>query len=130
MNIEFLTVEDVVGIHAMQISRFGGGAGIRDKGLLESAVAAPQASFGGDLLHSDIFQIAAAYAFHIAENQPFVDGNKRTGLLCAVVILDINGITIDYPDSRLYDAMIDIAVKKLDRPGLANLLREIFQQRK
>ena len=127
---EFLTLEDVLDIHARQLVKFGGADGIRDKGLLESAVGAPQASFGGQLLHSDIFEIAAAYAFHIAENQPFIDGNKRTGLLSAVVFLDINGIAIDYPDPRLYTAMIDIAEKKLDKRGLANLFREIFLQSK
>jgi len=127
---EFLTLEDVLDIHARQISRFGGAEGIRDRGLLESAVAAPQASFGGQLLHSDLFEIAAAYAFHIAENQPFIDGNKRTGLLSAIVFLDINGVSINYPDPRLYNAMIDIAEKKLDKRGLANLFREIFLQGK
>jgi len=127
---EFLTLEDVLDIHARQLAMFGGADGIRVKGLLESAVAAPQASFGGLLLHSDIFEIAAAYAFHIAENQPFIDGNKRTGLLSAVVFLDINGIAIDYPDPRLYTAMIEIAEKKLDKSGLANLFREIFLQSK
>ncbi len=127
---EFLTLEDVLDIHARQIARFGGAEGIRDRGLLESAVAAPQASFGGQLLHSDLFEIAAAYAFHIAENQPFIDGNKRTGLLSAIVFLDINGVSINYPDPRLYNAMIDIAEKKLDKRGLANLFREIFLQGK
>jgi death on curing protein len=71
--------------------------------------------------------MAAAYAFHIAENQPFIDGNKRTGLLCAIVFLDINGISIDYPDERLYRAMIDIAEKKLDKKSFGLLLRDISQ---
>ena len=127
---EFLTLEDVLDIHARQIGRFGGAEGIRDRSLLESAVASPQASFGGQLLHSDLFEIAAVYAFHIAENQPFIDGNKRTGLLSAVVFLDINGIAVNYPDPRLYTAMIEIAEKKLDKRGLANLFREIFLQTK
>ena len=78
MDPEFLVIDDVLDIHERQLAQFGGGGGIRDRGLLESAVAAPQASFGGEWLHSDIFEMAAAYAFHIAENQPFIDGNKGT----------------------------------------------------
>ena len=73
----FLTVKEVSVLHQDQIEVFGGIHGIRDEGLLESAVMTPQASFGGEYLHSDIFEMAAAYAFHIAENQPFLDGNKR-----------------------------------------------------
>ena len=128
MNIEpeFLILEDVLDIHARQLARFGGAAGIRDRGLLESAVAAPQAAFGGEWLHTDLFEMAAAYAFHIAENQPFVDGNKRTGLLCAIVFLDINGISIAFPDPRLHQAMIDIANKKLTKKDFGILLRDIF----
>ena len=75
---QFLTLEDVLVIHEEQLNAFGGLDGIRDQGLLESAVMMPQASFGGEYLHSSIFEMASAYAFHIAENQPFLDGNKRT----------------------------------------------------
>ena len=85
----------------------------------------PQASFGGEYLHGDLFAMAAAYAFHIAQNQAFVDGNKRTGLLSAIVFLDLNGILISDPESRLYQAMIDIAEKTMDKFGLADLLREL-----
>ncbi len=123
---EFLTLEDVLAIHEEQIARFGGMNGIRERDLLESAVASPQAAFGGEWLHDSLIKMAAAYAFHIAENQPFIDGNKRTGLLCAVVFLDINDITIDYPDDRLYQAMIDIAEKKMERKSFATLLHDIF----
>jgi len=122
---EFLTIDDVLDIHSRQIAGFGGSEGIRDRGLLESAIATPQASFGGKFAHSDFYEMAAAYAFHIAENQPFIDGNKRTGLLCALVFLDINGITIDVPHKRLYNAMIDIAEKKMDKQGLAKLFKKI-----
>jgi death-on-curing protein len=76
----FLTVEEVLVIHEDQIAAFGGTLGLRDHGSLESAVAVPQTSFGGEFLHRDVFEMSAAYAFHIAENQPFLDGNKRTAL--------------------------------------------------
>ena len=78
---EFLTLEDVLQIHKDQIEAYGGIRGIRDQGLLESAVMMPQATFGGEYLHQNLFEMASAYAFHIAENQPFLDGNKRTALV-------------------------------------------------
>jgi death-on-curing protein len=121
----FLDVEDVLLIHEEQLSRYGGAAGIRDAGLLESAVAVPRASAGGEFAHQDIFAMAAAYAFHIAQNQPFLDGNKRTGLLAALAFLDLNGVEIADPEGRLYDAMIAIAERKLDKPGMGHLLREL-----
>jgi len=75
----FLDVEDVLLIHEEQLALYGGAAGIRDAGLLESAVAMPRATAGGEYAHEGLFAMAAAYAFHIAQNQPFLDGNKRTG---------------------------------------------------
>lgn len=122
---DFLTVEDVLLLHEEQSAAYGGGPGVRDAGALDSAVAVPASTFGGTMLHADLFEMAAAYAFHIAQNQPFVDGNKRTGLAAGLVFLEINGVTIDDPDGRLYQAMIDIANHTLDKSGLAKLLREL-----
>jgi death-on-curing protein len=121
----FLAVEDVLLIHEEQFPRYGGSAGIRDRALLESAVAMPRATVGGTFAHEDLFAMAAAYAFHIAQNQPFVDGNKRTGLLAALVFLDLNGIAIADPEGCLYDAMIAIAERRMDKPSLARVLREL-----
>lgn len=121
----FLDVDDVLLIHEEQLARYGGAAGIRDVGLLESAVAMPRASAGGELAHEDLFAMAAAYAFHIAQNQPFVDGNKRAGLLAAIVFLDLNGIPISDPAGRLYDAMIAVAERRMDKAGLATELRHL-----
>lgn len=89
---EVRDVDDVLALHDEALAAFGGSAGVRDPGLLASAVAMPRASFGGELLHEDIFAMAAAYAFHIAQNQPFADGNKRTAILAAIVFLDLDGI--------------------------------------
>lgn len=119
----FLDLEDVLLIHEDQRATYGGAAGIRDVGLLDSAVAMPRASAGGELAHEDLFAMAAAYAFHIAQNQPFVDGNKRTGLLAAIVFLDLNGILISDPAGKLYDAMIAVAEHRMDKAGLATELR-------
>ena len=122
---DFLSVEDVLELHQIQLERFGGGAGIRDRGALESAVAQPQASFGGTFVHPDLFSMAAAYAFDIAQNQPFVDGNKRAGLAAALVFLDLNGRSVADPEGRLYQALLDIADRKLDKAGLAALLADL-----
>jgi death-on-curing protein len=124
---EFLSVEDVVELHADQLRLFGGSDGVRDPGALESAVATPQATFGGEFLHEGLFEMAAAYAFHIAENQPFLDGNKRTALNAAIVFLDINGWRVLDPDMALYDAMIALSNRSLDKAGLADLLRRLAE---
>lgn len=125
---EFLSLEDVFLIHDEQLVAYGGIQGIRDKGLLESAVMTAQASFGGEYLHQDLFEMAAAYAFHIAENQPFLDGNKRTALVSALVFLDINGFVILDAERKLYDAMIAIANKEMDKYDLAELLKNLSEQ--
>jgi death-on-curing protein len=122
---EFLELEEVLLIHREQLARFGGGDGLRDQGLLESAIAMPRASFGGQFVHGSLFAMAGAYAFHIAENQPFLDGNKRTGVLAAVVFLELNGYIVEEPPSCLYDAMIAIAERRLDKAGLAALLERL-----
>ncbi len=90
-----------------------------------SAVAVPRATFGGELLHEDLFAMAAAYAFHIAQNQPFVDGNKRAAILAAVVFLDINGVEIPEATDDLYDAMIGIAERRLGKDDVAAVLRRL-----
>lgn len=124
----FLTVEDVTELHAQQLNLFGGSAGVRDPGALASAVATPASSYDGQFLHDDLFHMAAAYAFHIAENQPFVDGNKRAALNAALVFLDINGWTVTDPDLKLYDAMIAVSSRSLDKRGLGELLRSLATQ--
>lgn len=121
---EFLTVDDVLDLHRDQIERYGGDSGIRDRGLIEAAVAMPRQSFGGQFLHGDLFQMAAAYAFHLAESQAFLDGNKRVGLAAAYVFLELNGYVLSRDEDRLYDAMIAIGTHQLDKAGLAQVLRE------
>jgi len=124
---EFLNVEDVLSLHGDQLRLFGGSEGIRDRNALESAVAAPQASFDGALLHADLFQMAAAYAFHIAENQAFVDGNKRAALNAALVFLDINGWIVSDPHGSLFHAMLGLADRSVTKTDLAELLRKLAQ---
>ncbi len=95
--VDFLQIQDVLLLHGDQVDRYGGEHGVRDLALLESAVAQPQATFGGEFLHKDLFEMAAAYLFHIVQNHPLVDGNKRTGLVTALTFLDFNGVQIDAP---------------------------------
>lgn len=122
---EFLTVNDVVALHAQQLSRFGGAAGLRDGALLDSAVAQPQVGFGGAWLHPDLWTMAAAYLFHLVQNHPFVDGNKRTGLLSALVFLALNGVVLDQATPVLYDLTMAVAEGRLDKSAIAATLRQV-----
>jgi death-on-curing protein len=126
---DFLEVEEVLELHAAAIARFGGSDGVRDRGLLESALAQPQFSFGGQLVHEGLFAIASAYLFHIVRNHPFIDGNKRAGLLAAVVFLDLNGIGIEHPSDSLYDLTMGVAEGRLDKSAVATELERIAKLR-
>jgi len=121
----FLTLYEAIDVHMDLVSRYGGHPGIRDTDLLLSALAMPQASFGGEFLHRDIFEAAAAYAFHICNNRPFVDGNKRTALTCGLVFLELNAIETRDPDGTLYAAMIDVASGRLGKQQLADIFRTL-----
>ena len=124
-KITFLTLAEVVEIHADQIERYGGADGIRDIHLLSSAVAMPLASFSGTFLHNDIFEMAAAYAYHISQNHPFVDGNKRTALASALVFLDLNGISLVDPEETLYTSMITLAEGKLNKTEVEEIFKSL-----
>ena len=124
----FLSLADIVRIHVDQIDRYDGQAGVRDLGLLQYALAMPQASFGQEWLHRDLYEMAAAYAFHLSQNHPFVDGNKRTALACALVFLELNDTSLKDPEGRLYRDMTDVATGALDKLGLASIFRLLSQQ--
>lgn len=121
----FLDTEDVLDLHAAQLEIFGGSPGLRDRGLLDSAVAQPQASFEGVFAHEGLFAMAAAYLFHIVSNHAFVDGNKRAGLLAALVFLDVNGVVIDQPSDALYDLTMGVAEGRIDKTEVAAELERI-----
>lgn len=126
---EFLDIEDVVELHALQLARYGSTDGVHDRGLLDSALAQPQATLEGEFVHPDLFAMAAAYLFHVVQNHPFVDGNKRTGLLAALVFLDLNGISITHGSPGLYDLTLGVAEGRLTKAGVAETLRQIAQSR-
>jgi death-on-curing protein len=125
-HIYHLTVANVLEIHAEAISQFGGSAGIRETALLESAVAAPQASFGGESVYTDLIEVAAAYHFFLCRNHPFVDGNKRAALGACIVFLRLNGIE-PQSDSRSWeDLTLDVAASRLDRDQTTQRLRALI----
>jgi death-on-curing protein len=121
----FLSLADVAGVHVDQIEQYGGRLGVRDWRLLQSAIAMPMASFAGEWLHRDLFEMASAYAFHISQNHPFFDGNKRTGLACALVFLRLNGVVIGDPEGRLYGTTMSIATGEMDKYGAAAIFRSL-----
>ncbi len=123
MSPTFLEIEDDLALHDLHLRRYGGSAGIRDRGLLESAVAQARAGFGGEYLHADLAAMAAAYLVSIVKNHPFIDGNKRAGLASALTFLDLNGIAIDHSSALLYDTTMAVAEGRLDKDGLAEIYR-------
>ena len=123
MDVDFLSLEDLLIIHGNQIDMYGGDYGIRDVGLLESALAQPKASFGGQYLHDGLFEMAAAYMFHVVQNHPFVDGNKRAGAVAALLFLDINGIEFKAADGELYELTLSVATGQADKTEIAAFLR-------
>lgn len=120
----FLSLDEVLQIHTDQIERYGGSPGIRDLGLLESAIAMPQAGFGSQRLHADLFEMASAYLFHIVRNHPFVDGNKRAGAAAALVFLRLNGFTVHATNAALVKVVLDVAERKLDKAAVAEFFRK------
>ncbi len=120
---DFLTLDEVLAIHAHQIRRYGGSTGLRDRALLESALAMPRAIFGGEKLHATATEQAAAYLFHLTKNHPFVDGNKRAGLACCLVFLRLNGHRIRATDEELAQVTEDVAAGQATKSEVAVFLR-------
>jgi death-on-curing protein len=130
-----LTAEAVKAIHEEVLAAHGGSPGLRDVALLESAVAAPQATYGGEAMLKDVVEIAAAYLFYLCGNHPFVDGNKRTALAACLVFLEANG-RLPAPglpgrDADAWEAlMLDVAASRLDRDQTTKRLRALLKRRK
>ncbi len=129
-NCFHLTVDIVREIHVSAIESFGGSDGVRDLALLESAVAAPQASFGGKSPYEDLPEVAAAYLFYICRNHPFIDGNKRAALGACLVFLRLNGIEPDKDGPDWEQLTLDVASSALDRGETTVRLRKLLRARK
>ena len=125
MEPRFLTMSEVLVVLQDQIRRYGGTYGLRDPALLSSALAMPSSTFEGEFLHRDLFEQAAAYAFHICQNHPFVDGNKRTALATALVFLFLNGIELHDTKEELYYLMMKVAKGKAPKSEIAAKFRAL-----
>ncbi len=126
---EFLTLDEVLGIHADQIRRYGGASGLRDLALLRSAIAMPQTTFDGEYLHTNQFDMAAAYLFHVARNHPFVDGNKRTALMCALVFLGLNDQRVQASADALYQVVDGVASGSIGKSEISIFLQRNAESR-
>ena len=115
MNKEplFLTFAEIIEIHDYQISHFGGSDGLRSAEMLKSAIGMPSSTFSGEYLHPTIPEMAAAYLFHLVENHPFLDGNKRVGAMASLVFLDLNGYEFDATDEEFTDLVMRVASEKM-----------------
>lgn len=122
--IKFLNKETLLLFHKDQLARYGGADGLRDNGLFESALAQASATFGGDYVHQDIYEMGAAYGYHICKNHPFIDGNKRTALIAMYIFMHINGYEINVPQKVLYALIMDLAAGKLVKDELSSFLRQ------
>ena len=126
MNQEplFLTLAEITEIHDYQIEFFGGSDGLRSQDMLKSAAGMPSSSFGGNYLHPTVPGMAAAYLFHLVENHPFLDGNKRVGTMSALVFLELNGYDFDASDEELTDVVLQVASGKMPKDVLSAFFRQ------
>ena len=119
----FLDLDQILELHSNLIEHYGGTDGTRDMGLLQSAIAQPQVSFGGQLLYTDVFEMAAAYLYHLVQNHPFLDGNKRIGAASAIVFLAINNIQIDNDEDGLVALTLAVATSQVGKAEIAEFFR-------
>ena len=124
MQPTFLNLARVLHLHRSSIDLYGGDPGVRDMGLLESAVAQPRAKFGGEFLHGDLAAMAAAYVFHLVSNHPFIDGNKRTGALAGFVFLEINEIDFRASENAYEQAVLAVARGEMSKEQLTEFFRK------
>jgi death-on-curing protein len=129
-NPIFLTLKEVLEIHADSLAIHGGLDGVRDQGLLESAISMPQAKFGGEYLHTGIHAMGAAYLFHICKNHPFADGNKRTALASAEIFLVQNGFELLTDTDETEQLTLKVAEGSLSKDELTALFKKHVKRKK
>lgn len=130
MKVVFLTLDEILALHADQIDRYGGSLGLRDVGLLESALAAPAATFGGRYLHGSLHEMAAAHLFHLVQDHPFVDGNKRIGLMVMLAFLGLNGRRLEAGEDDLTDLVLRTAEGQITKAEIAVFLQKHVRPRR
>src|SRR5260370_29048489 len=121
--IRFLPEAVVMAIHDDQIRLYGGAYGVRDMSALDAALHMPQAQFGGEFLHTTIFEMAAAYGFHLCQNHPFLDGNKRAAGMAMFTFLRLNGLEPTATESDYYATMMAVATGQMSKEQLAAWLQ-------
>ena len=124
MGPVFLTLDEILAIQAEQIQRYGGTKGLRARDLLESAIAMPAATYGGEFLHSTLFDMAAAYLFHLCNNHPFLDGNKRTALATCLTFLWLNDLEVVTDPDQIADLVLGVADGSVGKAQVAVYLEE------
>lgn len=124
----FLALEEILWLHEDQIESFGGTSGIRDMGLLESALAQPKASFGGEFLHPTLAEQAAAYLYHLAMNHPFVDGNKRTAFAAMESFVVANGYSLELSNEEAYELVLNMVEGAGSKADLASKLALVIRK--
>lgn len=118
----FLTLEEALLIHESMIVLYGGSMGVRDQGLLDSALEMPKSTFGDEFLHRSVFEMAAAYLFHVVKNHPFVDGNKRAGLGCADLFLAMNDLDLRFSEDEAVALTMKVASESITKAEIADIL--------
>jgi death-on-curing protein len=119
----FLTLDQILAEHTEQLRRYGGSPGLRDDRLLRSALGQPEASFGGVWLHEDLAAMAAAYIYHLCQNHPFVDGNKRIAAAAGFLFLALNGLRLEADPDAFADLVLHTADGRTTKDDLATFLR-------
>jgi death-on-curing protein len=130
VTVAFLTLDEVLAIHADQVQRYGGSGRLRDAGLLQSALAVPRATFDGAFLHQTTGEMAAAYLFHLVRNHPFIDGNKRTGLMAMLAFLGLNGLGFQADPDDLTDLVLGVAEGRVTKAEIAVFVQRQAQPRR
>lgn len=128
MSPRFLTLAETLEFHDDLIREYGGSPGVRDLGLTEAALAMPQSGTGEEFFHAFPFEMAAAYLYHIVQNHPFIDGNKRAAFIAALTFLELNGYAVMGGEDELEAATWKVASGKLDKNGAAAILEKIYNE--
>jgi death on curing protein len=119
VKVRFLGLEEVLALHLEQVERYGGAQGVRDLGLLESAVATAEASYGGEYLHGTLPEMATAYLYHLTQNHAFLDGNKRVALAATFMFLYLNDLVLECEEDEIVDLTLGVAAGKITKSEVA-----------
>lgn len=128
--IKFLDKETVLYFHSDQIKRYGGSFEVRDYNILESSIEQPQTTFEGKYLHKNIFEMASAYGYHLCNNHPFIDGNKRIALIAMVTFLYVNGYDLKISEKEIYLLIMGIANNSISKQELTEYIKKNAEKRK